>query len=120
MTNRWLSAKIKTLNLPSDLYAQMERELWKEDKTTPGSGKFLYMLFFVLVPTDGHPRLVGGETSISLGGFGDLTLIGKDEAIEEIVGVLFKKPVRQPNIKAKRGDTSFQLRSEWNEDENPV
>lgn len=40
--------------------------------------------------------------------------------ITELVVVLFDKAVKQENIQARPGDICIQLRSEWNEDENPI
>jgi hypothetical protein len=120
MRRRWLSEGVRNLNLPADLFAQMERKLWREDKEMGVSpGTFMYMPFIVLVPPDGPPRLIGGDTSLSFG-LGDVTLIGKDDKMVELVGILFKKRLKQTNINAKAGDISFNLRSEWNENENPL
>ena len=79
----------------------------------------MYMPFVILVTPDGPPRLVGGDSSISFG-IGDMTPIGKDDKMTELVGVLFKKRLKQANINAKPGDISFNLPSEWNERENPL
>jgi hypothetical protein len=120
MRRRWLSEGVRNLNLSAALFEQMEHQLWHEDKemgVRPGT--FMYMPFIVLVPPDGPPRLVGGDTSLSFG-LGDITPIGKDDKMAELVGILFKKRLKQTNINAKAGDISFNLRSEWNEKENPL
>jgi hypothetical protein len=120
MRRRWLSKGVRNLNLPAALFEQMERQLWHEDKemgVRPGT--FMYMPFIILVPLDGSARLVGGDTSLSFG-FGDMTPMGKDDKMVELVGILFKKRLKQANINAKAGDISFNLRSEWNEKENPL
>jgi hypothetical protein len=120
MRRRWLSEGVRNLNLSADLFAQMERQLWREDKKMgEGPGKLTYMPFIILVAPDGPPRLVGGDTSLSFG-FGDMTLIGQDDKMVELVGILFKKRLKQANINAKPGDISFNLRSEWDEKENPL
>jgi len=118
MRFRHFSAGVAKMHWPEKVFAEMERQLWKEDKTTPGTGRFLYVPFVVLVSQEGA-RVVGGDDSLQFAG-GDMTLIGKDDDIVEVVGMLVKRRITTLNLKAKPGDTCFQLRSEWNETENPL
>ena len=116
---RLLSQGVRKLNLPSNVFQEMERQLWHDARTMPGEGAFLYMPFTVLANKDGSARVVGGDDSLSLG-FGDITMMGKNDDIVELVGVLFRRKLKQSNIHAKPGDTTFQLRSEWNEATHPL
>lgn len=90
---RILTDNVRRLNLPSGAFAGMCDELYRELRdTTEKHGSFLYLPMMVM----------NGGRSI------------------ELVGAIILKRMRLGDFKAEKGDLVFWLRSEWNEDENPL
>jgi hypothetical protein len=105
-----MSPAVHALGLPAPLVHDMCSQLRQEVRRHKRHRTFLYMRFVLLVPPGGPPQLapVG------------LTMIAQDVEIIELVGTLFLRRLRQSNIHADPGDITFNLRSDWNEGENPV
>lgn len=113
---RYESAGIHKLKVPVHLYSHMEREMAEDIKTMPLTRKFLYKPFVLLVGEGGTVRAVGGQDAVKLPAGGDVTMIGADDKMVEIVGMLWHTPWKH----CHPGDTRFCLRSEWNEQHNPL
>jgi hypothetical protein len=90
MKRRWVSAGVRALGLPGDWLTQLEKDA--RANRVHGDGSFCYLPQTVVV----------------------------NDVVIELVTTLFDKRIKQGNINAHNGDVSFCLRSEWNEDENPL
>jgi hypothetical protein len=99
---------VNRLRLSRQPVAAIEGDMWKQLNEYEGEhGRFLYSLQVVV---DGQMVPQGGMVSIA-----------NPENIEEIVAVLFLKTTDLGSGRiARRGDLALHLRSEWNEDKNPL
>ena len=87
---RYSTEKFKRLRLPEDVLKDCERVIRAE----PACGE--------------------GKAS------GHLGMIVVGETVSDIVVVFVERTLRLDRIKARRGDTVFFTRSEWNIDVNPL
>lgn len=110
------SVGVHKLKVPVHLFSHMEREMAEDIKMMPLTGKFLYKPFVLLMSEGEAARVVGGDDAVKLAGGGDVTMIGPNDKLVEIVGMLWHTPWNH----CHPGDTRFCLRSEWNEQHNPL
>lgn len=101
---------VTALRISLSTYASMRDELLEELKEIrergERGGKFLYMPFL----------LVNGVHVPS----GSMMAFGRGVDLIELVGTFTLKSYRIGGKRIEKGDTTFCLRSEWNEQDNPL
>lgn len=105
---RFLSEGVRNLRLSEQTLAAVEKDARVQAAEHEGEpGSFSYSL-----------QLLINRSHVGIG----VTPIPQEEPeFTELVACIFEKPTDiGPRLTARKGDCTICLRSEWNEDENPL